>query len=264
MRDVNALQTSLYRHDAFDRNCPDRGRTIQKIDRPVISIEALGTMKQRYVADPDFTFDILRGLARYTGSRLISALAEAVIRHPFHNISQALGHRQVRSKTWLRDQLYLTLGGAFGKIWIVGGWYGVLAAILFDDPRFMIGEIVSIDADPDCAPVARTLNNGSATGGRFEAVTSDMHALDYDGADRPDLVVNTSCEHIPDLAAWLALIPAGMLLVLQSNDYFSEPEHINCVKTLEAFERQAGLAEVLYRGEYDTGKYTRFMLIGRR
>ncbi len=221
-------------------------------------------MKQRYVVDPDFTFDILRGLSRYTGSGLIAALAEAVIRHPFHNISQAVGHRQIRSKTWLRDELHSTLGGSFGEIWVVGGWYGVLSAILFDDPRFKIGRIVSIDADPDCAPVASTLNNGSALAGRFLAKTGDMHDVDYDGAERPDLVINTSCEHIPDLRAWLRLIPDGLPLVLQSNDYFSEPEHIGCVRNLAEFEDQARLSEVLFRGGYDTGKYTRFMLIGRK
>lgn len=221
-------------------------------------------MKQRYVADPDFTFDILRGLARYTGSGLIGALAEAVIRHPFHNISQALGHRQIRSKTWLRDELYKALGGDFGTVWIVGGWYGVLAAILFDDPRFTIGKIVSIDVDPDCAPVARTLNNGAACAGRFEARTVDMHAVSYNGSERPNLVINTSCEHIPDLRRWLDLIPAGVPLLLQSNDFYNEPEHINCVASLADFAAEAGLSKVLYRGEFGTGKYTRFMLIGRR
>lgn len=264
MRNVHAPETSLRRHESLDQCCPNRGRTIQKFDRLVIFLEAFRHMKQRYVADPDFTFDILRGLARYTGSGLIGALAEAVIKHPFHNISQALGHRQIKSKTWLRDQLYLALGGTFGKIWIVGGWYGVLAAILFDDPRFLIGEIVSIDADPDCAPVAHTLNNGTAVGGRFTALTADMHAVDYGGPGRPDLVINTSCEHIPDLSAWLALLPAGMPVVLQSNDYYSEPEHISCVPSLDAFEAQAGLSDVLYRGEFDAGKYRRFMLIGRK
>jgi len=221
-------------------------------------------MKQRYVSDPDFTFDILRGLARYTGSDLISALAEAVTRHPYHNISQALGHRQIQSKTWLRDNLFSTLGGRFERVWIVGGWYGVLAAILFDDSRFSIGEIVSIDIDPDCAPVASTLNNGRALDGRFVARTADMHAVSYNGAAQPNLVINCSCEHIPDLGRWLSLIPEGMALVLQSNDYVTEAEHVNCVRSLEEFERQANLSKLIFSGGYDTGKYTRYMLIGHR
>ena len=38
-----------------------------------------------------------------------------------------------------------------------------------------------------------------------------------------DLIINTSCEHIADLRGWLALLPRGARVMLQSNDYFSEP-----------------------------------------
>ena len=64
-----------------------------------------------------------------------------------------------------------------------------------------------------------------------------MYALDY-SASGADLVINTSCEHIADLPAWLSLLPRGTQVLLQSNDYFSEPTHINCVPTLEAFSEQ--------------------------
>ena len=220
--------------------------------------------ENRYVIDPDFTFDILRGLARYSGSAFIAALAEAVTRLPRHNISQALGHRQIACKMWLRDTLYDTLGGTFGRIWVVGGWYGVLPAVLFDDARFDIGHITSIDVDPDCAPVAEILNTKAMQDGRFAALTADMYELDYGGTEGPDLIVNTSCEHIPDMPGWLGLIPKGSKVVLQSNDYFSEPEHINCVESLDAFIEQCGLAHIDFQGALDLKKYTRFMLIGER
>ena len=41
-------------------------------------------------------------------------------------------------------------------------------------------------------------------------------------------------------------------------------EHYNCVADIEAFERQAPLATVLFRGAMPLKKYTRFMLIGYR
>lgn len=220
--------------------------------------------ENRYVIDPDFTFDILRGLARYGDSAFIAALAEAVIRLPRHNISQALGHRQIACKMWLRDALYDTLGGTFERIWVAGGWYGVLPAMLFDDDRFAIGHITSIDVDPDCRPVAETLNAKALKDGRFTALTADMYALDYGGSNGPDLVINTSCEHIPDMPGWLSLIPKGCKVVLQSNNYFSEPEHINCVESLNAFIAQCGLARIDFQGELDLKKYRRFMLIGER
>jgi hypothetical protein len=221
-------------------------------------------IKPRYISDPDFTFDVLRGLAQYTGSRFVRDLAEAVVRHPYHNISQALGHRQVACKTWLRDEILACFGGTFDTVWVVGGWYGVLPAILFDDPRYRIGKIVSFDLDPDCAAVALAVNRGPVEEGRFEARTGDMYELDYNGTAPPDLVINTSCEHIPDVRRWLDRLPAGTAVVLQSNDYFDEPEHINCVNTLAEFVDQAGLSKIAFSGVLETKKYARFMLIGNR
>jgi hypothetical protein len=220
--------------------------------------------KPRYISDPDFTFDVLRGLAQYSGSRFVRDLAEAVVRHPYHNISQALGHRQIASKIWLRDELVNAFGGRFGTVWVVGGWYGVLPAMLFDDARFDIDKIVSFDVDADCAAVALAVNRSPVSEGRFEARTGDMYALSYDGPTPPDLVINTSCEHIPDVRRWLDRLPSGMPVALQSNDYFDEPEHINCVNSLQDFIEQAALSKIAHSGVLETQKYDRFMLIGNR
>jgi hypothetical protein len=92
-------------------------------------------------------------------------------------------------------------------------------------------------------------------------VTQDMYGIDY-AALRADLVVNTACEHIADLRGWLALLPRGTKVLLQSNDYFSEPSHISCVENVGAFERLAGLSELRFSGSLQQKKYTRFMLIG--
>ena len=117
---------------------------------------------------------------------------------PSADIANAFNHKQVACKMWARDRLFESAGGSFGEVWIVGGWYGVLAGMLLDDPRFEIGRIENIDIDPDVGAIAETLNHAHRE--RFRAVTADMYALDYAGR-RPDLVVNTSCEHIADLRA---------------------------------------------------------------
>ncbi|MBZ0216578.1 MAG: hypothetical protein K8F25_08500, partial [Fimbriimonadaceae bacterium] len=99
----------------------------------------------------------------------------------------------------------------------------------------------------------------------FKNRIADMYDLDYaDVSERPGLIINTSCEHIADLAGWLDLIPAGTPLLMQSNNMFDEPSHINCVENEDAFEAQANLAEILFKGALPLKKYTRFMLIGRR
>lgn len=209
-------------------------------------------------------FDLLRGAAVLTGNDLLLSLARTVSRFPEAELHVAFNHRQVASKIWARDELARFGAGRQERIWIVGGWYGVLSALLFADDRLSIGRIESFDIDPSVAAVAESLNEPQVADGRFAARTADMYALDYAGtAVAPDLVVNTSCEHIEDLPGWLALIPRGTRVLLQSNDYFAESQHINSQASLEDFAAAARLGHVDFAGALDLRKYTRFMLIGR-
>lgn len=208
----------------------------------------------------DLAYDLMRGAAQYTANPLLAGVVRVLAKHPGAAIGVAFNPKQVACKVWARDELFASAGGCFGNIWIVGGWYGVLAAMLFDDRRFRIGSIESFDMDPAVEDVARTLVGPEKAA--FKASTLDMYALDYKGG-QPDLVVNTSCEHIADLRGWLGLLPRGTLVLLQSNDYFAEPEHIGCAASLDEFSAAAGLCEVIYSGSLAQRKYTRFMLIGR-
>lgn len=206
--------------------------------------------------------DILQGLAELYDSEFMRSVARTSEAFPTPELANALNRNQLACKRWLLDALFNTLGGRFGDIWVLGGWYGVLAALMLDDRRFKVGRIVSYDIDPGCAEVALSMNLKQAAAGLFQAETADMHALDY-RSGQPDLVINTSCEHIPDLGAWIAVLPERQTLVLQSNNYFREPDHISCVESLDAFKAQARLPELLFHGELERRNYTRFMLIGR-
>ncbi|MET0481954.1 MAG: class I SAM-dependent methyltransferase [Aestuariivirgaceae bacterium] len=213
----------------------------------------------------DHSFDLLRGVAEYTASPLVAALAKTVAAFPDAALDIAFNHKQIACKVWARDALFEHLGPAFGTVWVLGGWYGVMAAILLDDRRFDIGHIRSIDFDPAVAPVAHSLNAEASAAGRFSTSAADMYGLDYRIAGaRPDLVINTSCEHIPDLEGWLALLPPGMPVLLQSNNYANEPSHVNIVGSLEHFAATAALSRVVFAGELQLKHYTRFMLIGQR
>jgi hypothetical protein len=212
----------------------------------------------------DFCFDILRGLSRLTHNRLIGDIAEVVAKFRNPDLAVALNHKQIESKLFLRDHLYETLGGSHDRIWVLAGWYGVLAAMIFDDARFSIGSIVSFDIDEHCAAVAMTLNRRYAETGRFDALTQDIYALNYRREPAPSLIINTSCEHLGDLSGWLDLLPPGVLVALQSNDYRREPDHVSCVDTIDDFARQAELSQVMFAGTMVTKNYNRFTLIGRR
>lgn len=214
----------------------------------------------------DALYDILRGVAALTGNPIVADLARLVGKGPPPELSIAFNHKQIGSKRWLVDALAQVMPAPDGPVWVLGAWYGVLGAMLLADDRLSIPRVVSVDIDPGCAAVAETLNHRHVASGRFEAVTADMTKLDYAGEEgkRPGLVVNTSCEHLADVPGWLAGLPKGLPLLLQSNDYYREPDHRSCVPSLEAFRAQAGLAETLFAGALPTKNYTRFMLIGRR
>jgi len=221
-----------------------------------------------------FYKDILDGLSLFYESRFITDIRNTALKYPTSSLGNALNRRQTASKLWLLDSLYETHGGALGSVHILGGWYGVLASLLIHDPRFEIDQITSFDIDPSCAPIAESLNANAMERGLFATQSADILDLQYSPkavsingrtiGEAPNIVINTSCEHLEDFPAWFEGMPEGVLLVLQSNDYFSEPEHVNCQPNLAAFQEQAPMREVLFAGELEFDKYTRFMLIGRR
>ncbi len=218
------------------------------------------------MSDKDqFYLDILDGLSVYYDSPFIADVLKTAARHPEPDLAHALNYNQTTSKTWLLKALHGAVGGELGVVHVLGGWYGVLGAMLLHDRRFDVRRLLSIDRDAGCKPVAESLNRTHVESGRFEARTADIYELDYAPANRPDLIVNTSCEHLQRFAEWYAGLPAGMLLVLQSNDFFDcIPHHVNCVPDLEAFKGQAPMSEPLFEGQLKTKNYTRFMLIGRK
>ena len=78
----------------------------------------------------------------------------------------------------------------------------------------------------------------------------------------PETIINSSCEHIEKFTEWFNAILKDKLVVLQSNNYFEIDDHINCVKNITEFKQQAPLSNIIYEGELELEKYTRFMLIG--
>ena len=212
--------------------------------------------------------DILEGLAAWYESPFIADLRATLSRHPEPDLGGALNRNQITSKLWLAESLRQSAGTSFGTVTVLGGWFGVLGAILLYDRRLAIGRVVSVDFDPRCAAVAESLNATSVRAGRFEARTADMRTLDYPEVDAmvapPDLLVNTACEHVEGFDGWYRRVPAGQLVALQSNDYTAIADHVNCVPDLDAFRAQAPLAAELFAGMQPHKRYRRFMLIGRK
>ena len=168
---------------------------------------------------------------------------------------------QIKSKIWLIENLMSFFSTKNNSIVIHGGWNGVLASLLFQTD-VMIDKIVSIDIDPHCESIANTMNKIEEISGRFNAITCNM--IDYKYDFFPDIVINTSCEHISqnEYDIWLTNIPKGTIIVLQSNNY-NINEHIRIVNSLNEFKEQSYI-NIFSANELELPLYTRYMLIGTR
>ena len=228
----------------------------------------LGPVMHKPPQSPDekdeFYLDILDGMARDLDNPFISDMVKAVSRYRGPYIANSLNKNQMASKKWLIDELYRATGGTLGTGYVLGGWNGVLGAMLLQDPLLEIERLLSIDLDPACQAVAETMNAHHVKSGRFTAVTADMYEMDYGLEPKADILFNTSCEHLERFSEWYEKTPEGALMVLQSNDMFDEESHVNCVTDLEDFKRQAPMTDLLFAGALTLKRYTRFMLIGRR
>lgn len=214
--------------------------------------------------DDEYYRDILDGLSVYYQSPLIADLLTTINTVPAPGLGNAWNFNQISGKRWLVETLAAHVENNIENILLLGGWYGVLASLLLDHPAFARTHVSSLDIDPSCEAVARSLNRSWVNQGRFDALTADMFDFDYRAWEQSEnaIIVNTSCEHIADFGKWFDSIPAGTQLVLQSNDYFSCDEHVNCVDSLQDFEQQAPLSELRFSGALKLNKYTRFMLLG--
>jgi len=169
---------------------------------------------------------------------------------------------QINSKVWLIEQLKKLPRAHSMDILICGGWYGVMATLLFNSDLY-VNKITSMDIDSKCENTANTMNKQYEIAGRFRAVTQDM--MTYKDYDRYDMIINTVCEHLTteQYNEWLNLIPKDKIIVLQSNDYVI-PEHVNPMKDLNQFVSQSKLYPIVEPSELQTEKYKRFMIVGKK
>ena len=167
---------------------------------------------------------------------------------------------QINSKVWLVETLNKHHKTP-SNVYIFGGWIGVLANILFQANTFHINKIYNIDIDPWCKSIAESINPINDRINRFVTDTVDMAYYKY--PIKPDIVINTSTEHVSQETynTWFNNIPKGTLVVLQGNDYFECDEHIRCSKNLDDFIEMNHVYAPVFKGELKTSMYTRFMCI---
>ena len=198
------------------------------------------------------TFKDLKRVAKSYPGRLIDVL-------------DCFNQNQYDCKTWLVDCLnqypyhFRMKTNDSVKIAILAGWYGLMAKLVSENFTLKpIGEIHSYDFDPFVKNIGKLL---------FPEITfveQDITELDLDNKGY-SIVINTSCEHIDQSLLYKSIdtAPTNTLFVLQSNNMSYVQQHINCVDSLQMFEKQyESRLDKVRAYELHKEKYTRYMLIG--
>lgn len=231
-----------------------------------IKPQLLATLLRKYMMEDEFLTNICKFINYWTGEDDNAAVMP--------DMNDFLSRGQVRSKIWLVEELKKVVDDRrLGNVLFYGGWYNFTAHLLFQG--FDIDALYSLDVNRDVIDPTKRLYPEQLEMNQFLPKCVDVNKIRWqdkstsvladDGSywdlcDRSDVVVNTSCEHMDN--TWFDNLPEGTFVVLQTNDYFKNPQHSNCCADLEDAKSKYSMREVLYAGELDTQLYNRFMLIG--
>ena len=202
-------------------------------------------------------------------------------------IQDAMSRSQMKSKIWLIDELAKikdTLpSGAFYNILILAGWFGQLRSIY--DKKLTYRKMRFLDIDREaCQTSDYIFNLSDLENYKVKAVYADVNQLNlhkngyewdvenfkentkYTEKYLPDLIVNTSAEHMTE--EWFHQIrfkemESNPVVAIQSNNMFDGEGHINCVYSADHMKKKFPMKEVLYEGELQLKGYKRVMIIGR-
>jgi len=155
-----------------------------------------------------------------------------------HRFIESISPNQIEGKNWLVEELDKVQiprdeEGRF-KIEIVGGWFGFpLIDLLYNKYGDEIRAIDFFDMDPFASKVFGVyLSTWWVDIQDVKIFTNEMgDYFNYKEKRRAHLIINTSCEHMPDMKDMREYYfdPERTLLVLQSNNKTDEDDHINCV-----------------------------------
>ena len=194
------------------------------------------------------------------------------------DILDSVSSNQVASKYALLNAVdNLNFLDKDSKVVIWGSWYG---SILIPALTNKVKKIVSIDLDE--APLQIAKNRLFANYKNIQYVCDDIFKTYRDAYLNTNLIINTSCEHMPPMKDWkwfgagalsndqdtsifrTPKLPDECYFAFQSNNMFGIEGHVNCVNSLQEFKDQMPeRAEILFEEEVADTRGTRYMLIGK-
>lgn len=213
------------------------------------------------VIDPQVSKDHPMKREFFFTNRIAAALYDPNVLNnlPITELRDALSDGQMLSKNWVVEELaeviklYDLARFRDVRVVVLGGWIGTLSLLMFTHELPV--DVTSIDLDARANSIAATLNYDQ----KFRVLKADMYDVDY---SEYDVIINTSSEHIPDIPAWRAKLPAGKIVIVQNNDYLEGEGHISTVDNSDQLKRALDLKEIIYEGTRKFPMYSRFMVIG--
>ena len=178
----------------------------------------------------------------------------------FAAVRDSLSDGQTASKLWVVEALSQFLEVNHKRVGVFGGWVGILCRMLYDFNG--VKSVDNIEIDGSLKKINQlTMGEHLDT---FKFIHSDMFDFDYQQRQY-DVYINTSGEHIKCIKDWIEKIPSGKIVIIQSNDYYQHPQHINCVASEQELEAKAieakNVKDIIYRGRLSLPVYNRFMII---
>lgn len=181
---------------------------------------------------------------------------------------------QVGSKMWLCQNVEKILKEKNGlpvTLWIYGSWYGTLAFMLLSRERISIKKICCFDVDKKANRIAvKILNHWIFQNVQIEVYNQDCQKICADSiyyqTSKPDMIINTSCEHMASYQ-WWTHIPKGTMFAIQSTN-MPHPTHISSVSSVHEFQSLTAPGLLYFAEErkfsYPGFEFSRFMLIGEK
>ncbi len=182
----------------------------------------------------------------------------------------AFSDGQMGSKLWLCEILekFFPERDSFPNVWVYGSWYGLLPFLMLTRDRYNFQSFTLIDIDAEAIEISKKVLNHwmFANHVRFDFRVEDCAAPTM-GRAKPDLVINTSCEHIASMD-WWKTIPEGCNYLLQSTN-MKHDEHVNLVHSAEELrDRVRPSRAPLFLGTkqfvYPELEFDRYMILGMR
>ena len=144
------------------------------------------------------------------------------------------------------------------EIVIFGCWYGsILIPAFYNDVK----RITAIDIDPKVISKAKYKIFKDYN---VDFISKDVFdwAPDSSRIKKTDLIINTSCEHMPSMKK--LNLDTKSYFAYTSNNMYDIEGHINCVSSIEEFKWQLpDNAKVIKEDRIVDDRGTRFMLIGK-